>query len=54
MAWGECSLDIEQRKKWVGKSYQKPKEKMVRASGIAAWDVPTGMDTKCKNLCISC
>lgn len=52
MAWGECS-EVEQRKRnGVANSSEAKKRKigkLVRASGIAPWDVPTGMATKCKN-----
>lgn len=57
MAWAECS-EVEQRKRnGLANSSEAKKRKigkLVRASGIAPWDVPTGMATKYKNLCISC
>lgn len=52
---GESAQRLNREKEMGWQVHQKPKrEKMVRASGIVAWDVPTGMGTKCKNLCISC
>ena len=57
MAWAECS-EVEQRKRnGLANSSEAKKRKigkLVRASGIAPWDVPTGMATKYKILCISC